>query len=213
MPIPPLLQILKVWFPNFHSMDCHLSSFFPTMWTDVALKNISNIYSNVWRHMKVYYTAHWNINMNLCWKNTWTTFEKIPLLLHGLTTRKVTPWCVNALHSIRLLVRHAECKPRSHFVTSVLPLEKERAEDFFKYCLHRLENPISRPHQYQGTGARANSLSPVTLYYGVIYPTHYVFHFITIVFMVLIFLSCVYICIDMLCTFCGWISIVVYIYL
>jgi hypothetical protein len=40
-----------------------------------------------------------------------------------------------------------------------------------------------------------------------------VFHFITTVLMVLIFLARVYICIDMPCTFCGWISIVVYIYI
>jgi hypothetical protein len=42
---------------------------------------------------------------------------------------------------------------------------------------------------------------------------HCVFHFITIVLMVLVFLSCVYICFDMPRTFCGWISILVYIYI
>ncbi len=42
---------------------------------------------------------------------------------------------------------------------------------------------------------------------------HYDFHFITTIFMVLVFLSCVYICINMPCIFCGWISILVYIYI
>ncbi len=42
---------------------------------------------------------------------------------------------------------------------------------------------------------------------------HQVFYFIRTVFIVLVFLSCVYICFDMPCTHCEWISILVYIYL
>jgi hypothetical protein len=43
--------------------------------------------------------------------------------------------------------------------------------------------------------------------------SHYILHFITNVIIVLVFLLCVYICLDMPSTFCGWISILVYIYI
>jgi hypothetical protein len=39
----------------------------------------------------------------------------------------------------------------------------------------------------------------------------YVFHFIIVILMILVFISCVYICINMPCTFGGWIFILVYI--
>jgi len=42
---------------------------------------------------------------------------------------------------------------------------------------------------------------------------HSVFHFITTILMVFVFLSDVYICFDMPCIFCGWISILVLIFI
>jgi hypothetical protein len=50
-------------------------------------------------------------------------------------------------------------------------------------------------------------------YFNVRNKTNIIFYFTTIVLMVLVFLSCGYICIDIPCTFCGCFSILVYIYI
>ncbi len=50
------------------------------------------------------------------------------------------------------------------------------------------------------------------LIYNIDCPFRIIFHFITTILMVLVFLFYVYICINMPCTFCGWICILLYIY-
>lgn len=69
-------QILNVWFQSFHSMDCNLSSFFPTVCRcciEKHFKTFIQVFEGIWTYIIQYSEMHIWIYIEKLHKKT---FEK-----------------------------------------------------------------------------------------------------------------------------------------
>jgi hypothetical protein len=88
-----------------------------------------------------------HVNPNSSMLEFVNNFWKNHFIIYGLTTSNLTPWPMNALHSIRSLVSLAE------WVTvHNIPPATRSGKFFSKIHLHGVKHPILGPHKYKGTG-------------------------------------------------------------